>query len=667
MKILLKRLTLRNFKGIKTFETDFDPRETFIRGANATGKTTLMDGWLFLLFGKDSDDRKDFNIKTLDGNGDPLHYLDHEVEALLQVDDQAMTLKRVFKEKWVKQRGSAEATMQGHESTFFVNGVPVTMREYQGKIDTLICPESTFKILTNPLYFPSLPWQEQRGMLFKMAGDVSDKDIKLTKEMIEMMSGLRGKTVEEYKREIAATKKKIKDQLDVIPARIDEVKRGIPVASNWEALEKSLAEQQDKMKELEARFASESSKLNALGEQRRGLQDTINSKKTRLQAIEFEVRYNANREVEEVKIKHKELTDSILTMTKDMERLEARAAHLANEAASLVTERETLIAQWREINGKTLLFDEGDFMCPTCKRPLDDNDIFEKKQQMEYAFNGNKAIQLEKNVWAGKAIKDRIEHTNAAIKTNAENIAALINQIAETKEQRHRLEEKIPQESPALGQLLRDNNEHVGIYNEIEALQQNLNSIPETIDLSAFHTEKQIIQDKIDGFKMLLADKALIAKAETRTGELLEDQKRLSQELADLEKTEFAIAAYIKAKIEAVEGRVNSKFKIVKFKLFDQQLNGAEVETCTMTIDGVPFADLNSASKIMGGMDVIRSLSTFTNIWAPIWIDNRESTTLIPEMKCQIINLYVDPNYKQLTVINNDTDTTESDTGSAAA
>ncbi|MEG1871221.1 MAG: ATP-binding protein, partial [Peptostreptococcaceae bacterium] len=58
MKLLLKALELRNFKGIKQFKMMFDSTEVRVYGANGTGKTTLVDAFMWLLFDKDSQDRK---------------------------------------------------------------------------------------------------------------------------------------------------------------------------------------------------------------------------------------------------------------------------------------------------------------------------------------------------------------------------------------------------------------------------------------------------------------------------------------------------------------------------------------------------------------------------------------------------------------------------------
>ena len=109
----LQQLTLQNFKGIKSLSFEFDGEDKFIFGDNATGKTTVFDGLCWLLFGKDSLDRADFEIKTL-VNGEPIHKVNHEVEAIFINDDgSSFTLKRVYREKYTNPRGG-ETKLTGH-------------------------------------------------------------------------------------------------------------------------------------------------------------------------------------------------------------------------------------------------------------------------------------------------------------------------------------------------------------------------------------------------------------------------------------------------------------------------------------------------------------------------------------------------------------------------
>ena len=54
-KAIIKRLSLVNFKGLRNVVIDFNDTVTTISGRNGTGKTTIMDAFTWLLWGKDSE------------------------------------------------------------------------------------------------------------------------------------------------------------------------------------------------------------------------------------------------------------------------------------------------------------------------------------------------------------------------------------------------------------------------------------------------------------------------------------------------------------------------------------------------------------------------------------------------------------------------------------
>ncbi|MDR1339203.1 MAG: AAA family ATPase, partial [Prevotellaceae bacterium] len=93
MEIYLKQITLRNWKGAKNQSFEFSGRETTIAGANGTGKTTLFDAFVWVLFGKDHLGREDFMIKPCGA-----HRLDSEAEIILLVNGNEMRFRRVYSE-----------------------------------------------------------------------------------------------------------------------------------------------------------------------------------------------------------------------------------------------------------------------------------------------------------------------------------------------------------------------------------------------------------------------------------------------------------------------------------------------------------------------------------------------------------------------------------------
>jgi hypothetical protein len=83
-------------------------------------------------------------------------------------------------------------------------------------------------------------------------------------------------------------------------------------------------------------------------------------------------------------------------------------------------------------------------------------------------------------------------------------------------------------------------------------------------------------------------------------------------------------------------------FEIVKFQLFDKTNDGNEFEVCIpLSKAGVPIAATNTAEKINAGLDIIRTLSGFYNVSAPVFIDNSEAVNRFIDINTQMVYLEV--------------------------
>ena len=280
MKITLKSLQLTNFKRAKNVLVKFNPDITIIAGENGSGKTTIFDAYSWLLFGKDSYDRKDFNIKTLDADNNVIHKLEHSVTGVLDVDGTEVKLQRIYKEKWVKAKGSETAELTGHETSYMYNDVPVSQSEYKAKIDAMM-PEETMKLISNPMYFnTNLKWTDRRNILMGIVGEISNNDIisKIQNEsnaadvqqlMVELNNG---KALAEYKAQLSAQRKRLNDELKLIPARIDEAGRTMPEVHNWAKIEAEIVSLKSQIANIDAKLEDEGKAYRELMEQAQQLQ-----------------------------------------------------------------------------------------------------------------------------------------------------------------------------------------------------------------------------------------------------------------------------------------------------------------------------------------------------------------------------------------------------------
>jgi len=661
MKIEIKKLSLSNFKGIRSLTIAFDS-VTNILGDNATGKTTLMDAFLWLLFGKDSTDRKDFEIKTLDENNQPFHHLDHEVEAILVVDGNEITLRRSLREKWVKTRGATTSEFKGHETGYFWNDVPMKQEEYQAKIAGLV-DERLFKLITNTTYFNNLKWQDRRAVLMQMAGTISDIDVlneigagndESFKPLVKALQ--EKKTIEEFKKEISAKKKKFKDELLLLPSRIEEANRALPEDKNYKEIEILLNDAATNLDTTESLLMN---KTKAAKEHQAAITAKIKEvgdNRARNQQIEFEEKnkvQQTGRDREQVIIDKKATLRSKLD---ERNRLLGDYDIDNKKLERLQADKQELTKKWEDVDKEQLVFNDNDFHCPACKRAFEDSDIESKKSTLLANFNSDKSKRLDEIVTQGKKAADEIlvltsKIANTTLKgvSLKSEIEVLQTDIAILDEEHTRL---TADEAEQVKKAVATNTEWIAINEKIALLNEEINTPFKADDNTELLNRKRELSTRLDELKRELQTKEQREKQLARIKELEAQEQNMAQELASLEGVEYSIDQFTKAKMDTLESRINGRFKLVQFKMFEEQINGGQVEACTTLLNGVPYSDANTAGKIQAGLDIINTLSDHYGVQAPVWVDNRESVVKLPETNCQLINLIVSAPDKKLRIEN---------------
>lgn len=644
MQITIKRMSLLNFKGIRNMNVEFGP-VTNIYGENATGKTSLFDGFTWLLFGKNSSDDKDFNIKTLDKDNQPIHKLEHEVTATLEVDGREMTFRRMFREKWVKKRGEAEQEFTGHETQFFVDDVPLSQQEYKARVD-FVMNESIAKMITSPTYFNQLKWQDRRNVLEAMAGAISNEEIAGGNESFRNLLSLVGnEKFVDFKKRIAARKNLLKQSLETIPTRVDEAERSKPETKNWTEIEKSIEYKKRQIAELDMAIENkgkayelEYRKVKEVHGQKLELELKLETAKQQTGAIK-------RKKISEIQAEIATLESQIKSERNTIESNNRTIAANVVRIESLTKRNDAIRLEWAAENSKSLVIDEHALNCPTCKQALPESEQGNIRETLTANFNNSKAANLKKIETEGQTNKkliDELATDNASLigmnsAQHVKSIESLEVKIKRLIEDWETVKGWPENESP-----------------EVDELNKKIESIvipsSPVIDNSELKAQRQLLADDINTLGIQLNEKQQIEKADVRIQELIEQENKQAQELADLERQEFTLAEFSKARIETIENRINGKFKVVKFKMFEQQINGGETECCECMVNGVPYSDVNTAGKINAGVDIINALTEHYNINAPVFIDNRESIVNLLDCKSQIINLIVKEGQKQLLV-----------------
>lgn len=630
----LTKLELLNFKGLKSFTINFNG-DVVIRGDNATGKTTVFDSVCWLLFGKDSLDRADFEIKTLDG-GEPIHKVNHEVTGTFTLDEGGtVELKRVYREKYSSPRGG-EVTMTGHTTDYFVDGVPKKEKEYKEVVNTLI-DESIFKLITNPLYFnETYSWQNRRKLLLEMCGDIDDISVINSRDDLRRLTELlEGRTVDDHRKVVAAKKTAINKELDMIPVRIDEAMRNKPeITSDKEKLIRDIETLSAGIDEVEKQKAIIQNGFSSTEKESK-----IRDINRQLDAQKSKVLSDYHKQKQHLRGEYEASLTKLKMVEVDRDRCADRRDELNKEIERESKRIATLQSEFDAFNAQQFNKES----CPTCGQALP----VDKQEILEAEFNTNKSKKLEE--WKG-LIESAVK-LKGNYEEQQEIMASKIDSLTtETSQYNDAYNVKFKEYEGYSEPNLEDNPVYADLKAQLFLLEIDDEPGADTEELTKLDEELSSMKSKKADLETELNKFKLIDDINHRILELENQQQKLVAEKNALDEASFLMDEFIKAKVNMLEENINSRFKLARFKMFNVMLNGNIEECCETTYKGVPYRSMNNAARINVGLDIINALTSYYKVNAPVFIDNAEAVTEFVPVNSQTIKLIVDESEPQLVV-----------------
>lgn len=630
----LKKLELLNFKGLTSFTLDLKD-DVVIRGDNATGKTTVFDSVCWLLFGKDSLDRADFEIKTLDG-GEPIHKVNHEVTGTFTLDEGGtVELKRVYREKYSSPRGG-EVTLTGHTTDYFVDGVPKKEKEYKEMVSSLV-DESIFKLITNPLYFnETYSWQNRRKLLLEMCGDIDDAAVINSREDLKRLAELLdGRTVDDQRKVIASKKTAINKELDMIPVRIDEAVRNKPeVMADKDKLISDIKTLSTGIDDVEKQKAIIKNGFSATEKQSK-----IRDINRQLDVRRSDILSDYHKRKQHLRSEYETALSKLKATEAERDRCMDRSNELNKEIEREAKRIETLTSEFDTFNSQQFSKES----CPTCGQQLP----ADKQEKLEAEFNANKSKKLEewKNLIDSAAkLKESYEEQQKTMISKADG---LIDDITlQSKERDIKHEEYEAYSEPNV----EDDPTYADLKAQLFLLEIEEEPGADTEELARLDDELSSLKFKKANLETELNKFKLIDDIENRVIELENQQQKLVTEKNELDEASYLMDEFIKAKVNMLEESINARFKLARFKMFNVMLNGNVEECCETTYKGVPYRSMNNAARINVGLDIINALTNYYKVNAPVFIDNAEAVTEFVPVNSQTIKLIVDESEPQLVV-----------------
>lgn len=641
-RIKIKKLMFRNFRGLRECDISFD-NVTTVRGANGTGKSTLFNGFLWLLFGKDVQDRKDYEVRTHNADGSLLHEVECSVTGVLDIDGQELTLKRESVEEWVKPRGQVDRVLKGTHNECWWNEAPVNVREYEKRVAAILDP-SLFKMITNPLFFASMQWKLQRAELFRLAGTITDAELAAQNHDFQLLlDKLTNKSLADFKAEIKAKKDRLKEELNDIAPKIAQTQKLMPQSEDFAALEAEIADIEKQIADIDQFLSDNAARIRVEYKEQQAKLRVVNDLESKRDNLVRDAQQAAKNAAFEANASRRELASNIESKKRELSAMKRTLNTLTSTRDRYTTDIAALEAditkkrqEWHDENAKQY---NGDDVCFHCGQPLPP----EMRERNLADFNKNKNDNKAKIQAQGKEMAQRLEALKKALQDTDKEIAeqeeianALNAEICKLQMDYANManvepQEVVPHEVAGYAELTK----------QIEEAKAALATDEAAPDDSEHKARKKELTTNRDALKKRLSTRDEISRLEKEIADLEEQGKQLSQQIADIEKEEYVAQEFTRRKIDECESRINGLFHNVTFRLFDKTYEGNTYETCIPLVDGVPFGAANTAGQVNAGLDIINTLCRFYGICAPIFIDNRESVNNLIHTESQIINLVV--------------------------
>lgn len=608
MKIKLLKIILENFMCYAHEEFDFFDL-TKIAAMNGKGKSSIATAYNWCLFNCDYE-LKDNPVVRREVGGKPVDDMDTSSTLVLDVDGKEVIMKKAQKRTYSKDGSSYK-----DDNKYFINDVPKTLKDFNAYLGVDM---NVFKMCSNVNAFLNQKPADMREYLFDLVEDVSDIDVaRQQTELAELVPLLGKYAAEELLAMNKATKTKITKDLPILDGQIKEKERDIQLKQAIDTSDLEL--QKNSLKEQIADcVAKQTDNDKLMSEYDKASADIINLKfelndmGRKANEENFKQRRRIDDEIVDVKRKIDEISRGIETANDEIEKANAVIGRYALE---LQEARGT----WTKLH--EMQFDENEKICQMCGQELP----ADKVELLIKNFESKKASALESEAERGNKIKFLVDSERESVTKLNEEIAT---HESEKKEQEAKLKDlesrlaALPVEIDVTG------------TDEYKALEQQIAEKEEAMhkanDILAIKAELKI--QETDLRQQLSCCENQIAKSDTAADEQrLEELKKTrldsEQNKANAEKILALLEELEKAKNEMLSEAINSHFELVEWQLFELAKNGNYKSVCIPKIDGKSILTTvsNKGNRILGRVDICKSIQKISSISCPIFLDDSES------------------------------------------
>lgn len=626
-KVRLIKLELTNYRNIEHEVFVFDGSNAKIVGENRIGKTNTLEAIYFLLSNYLLDGSSELtNIKSLkDTTKEVVVEGTFELfdDVTPQIPPREITLKKVYGEQWVKQRGTNELTMKGHYEKYFVNGIEQSrekdyqelLKEHFGVRNDEKVDIDPIQMLINPLYLGNLgdgstkDWQSLRTYIVKLIGDVNDEEVFIkapaTLSIKQDLINALGKT-DQLKKMYSNDIDTLKSQLNGYESQVELLEKTTnPSDEDVEKAKSELEAINVKIVELKTN-GSKDAVVEQLEKEIFEVSKSI-ATKNREEYSAYLNRPNPQKENDNA---IKVINEKINSFVDKLSSIQMKKGDLSISLRTKQALRDDLAKQYLDYNARIKDIDNQVLKeCPTCHRPFDESEIETRKEEME-----NDLIAMRsKVVDEGQKTKVVLDDLTQQVNKLEEEEKSIKIEIGKLREELSNLNKQSFESVEFV-----ESEELVALRNKEKDLQKQLSERKSKVSEQAtnsYELATQLEQKRMEA-QDVLNDRDYYERQMSLLKNIEVERKNVSNKLIDTEQKNEALKTYLYTKLRLLDEHIAKVFGKLRFQLIKENINGGFDPVCKPYIydvdkdesTNVLWKSGSKSEKIITGITIVEAI-----------------------------------------------------------
>lgn len=580
-KVIIKSMDIKNFKGIESFNLNFDDGVNRIYAPNGYGKTTIKNAWEWVLCHNVKDYLPNFGNKELKN-------VDTSVKIILNINDLEYTLKRESLPKY-----NSDGEKIGNKNIYTIDDIEYQEGNYIEKIANLLGNSSyeNLVMLTSKDYFNSdttkWGWNNRRKFLTNMIDSTNEMKILLENEKYKSIRDylLKGYSMESIETMLEKEKKSLREKQNsnkiLIESKQSEITEYLGI--DFDVVSQQLSISKTKYTKL----LNNNKKTNQSEELTKLSNELVEKSKelTKLKTIDV--------------INQKDLSNERLEIYKDATETKSNYDTTCVDIKTLEKANSQLMEQ--------KIIDT----CPTCKQKLPAEDINKAKNEIKLLINNN---------------QEKITQLKSQAKELYLKYNSLIEKYTEID---NKIKNFVPNESIKV------------LQNEIKDLNLTIDNIKQKkLNNLSNQTQKEL-EDIISRLEKEMAKKDYLEKGYKQIQIWKKDSGNIADNIIEIENKIELLESFSKELADININKVNNLFKNgVSWSLYQTNYKGKLEETCVCLYNNKRYSASSKGEKHTANIEIIKTLQNYFNVSLPLFEDDSESITIETDFEGQRIELY---------------------------